>query len=114
MAWSLRKYSLASLLHLLPVEFTFYAAKNIFHIDGLEYINYMYMICVALHGLNWFSKNYGNDIYEILMLFRQNKEKFTALLKCVKTAKPDSATPATVDNPFTNTVDTDIETDVIE
>ena len=67
--------------HLLPVEFFFYLVAHS-GIDNLEYINYMYMVAVAMHGIFWFSKKLMPyvDTLDLLVSRRTDLEKLLSIL----------------------------------
>lgn len=68
--------------HLLPVELFFYLVAHS-GIDNLEYINYMYMVAVAMHGIFWFSKKLQPyvDALDMIVSHKSDLEKLFGIFK---------------------------------
>lgn len=83
---SLKQFLLISLGHLMPVELAvgMLAYLNTEYALPIQYMNFAYFFAVGLHGIHWISKKYGNDIWEIIVFYRQNKYKINKLMDCVK------------------------------
>lgn len=84
---TLTKYGLLTLGHLIPIELVMgYLDHNYSAIIPITMnnINFMYFCLVGIHGLLWFTKKYGKDMYEMVLFWRTNKQKLNALISCIK------------------------------
>jgi len=97
---SLKQYMLITMGHLLPIEFVFYLIEHS-GINNLEYINYMYMVIVAMHGIFWFSRKLKPYIDTLDVLVKHKPEIEHAMLLL---SKPKSGVTNESDEDFMNRV----------